>query len=150
MSEGFAAKTGVSALLTFASLYVQEYGVLLWIMVGFSLLDYITGITAAVKNTGLTSQKALWGAVKKVCYFVMVTVAFGVDYLIVHAAGLIGFSVDLHPVCTLAMFYLIMTESISILENLAEIGVEVPLLSRLTKVFRDKIDRANEKNERSS
>jgi toxin secretion/phage lysis holin len=140
MGNDIAVKTGFAAFLSFGAIYLGYFGVTLWIMAVFAIMDYLTGIVAAIKNAGLTSQKAFWGAVKKISFFVLVGVAFGVDYMIDYMAGIIGWSIHFHPIGIMAICYLISTEAISILENLAELGVEVPLLSRTVKSFRDKID----------
>jgi phage-related holin len=40
----------------------------------------------------------------------------------------------------LAVCYLISNEGISVLENLSEIGIEVPFLSKVVKKVRDKVN----------
>jgi phage-related holin len=74
-------------------------------------------------------------------------VLVGVDYMIDHMANIIGWEMAIHPVGVLAISYLIFSEAVSVLENLAELGVEVPLLSRAIKTFRDRIDMAQPKKE---
>jgi toxin secretion/phage lysis holin len=135
------ARLGFSALVAAGAGYLGVFGVVLWVLGIFSVLDYVTGIVAAVKNDGLQKHTAFWGAVKKICYVALVAVAFGVDLVIGYLASSFGWEIGFFPIGKLAIFYLISTEAISILENLAELGVEVPLLSRYVKVFRDKIDK---------
>jgi toxin secretion/phage lysis holin len=134
-------RLGFSALVAAAANYLGAFGIMLWILGIFSILDYITGMASAIKNEGLQSRTALWGAVRKLCYVVLVVVAFGVDIVIAYVASALGWDMNIFPLGKLSIIYLISTEAISILENLAELGAEVPLLSRGVKAFRDKIDK---------
>ncbi|MDR1688411.1 MAG: phage holin family protein [Clostridiales bacterium] len=139
-----AGAAGISALLAYLG---QIFTPLFFIMIAFEVLDYITGITAAVKKEGgLSSTEALWGFVKKACYFIAVGVAFLFDYAIVETAASIGIEYNMQPVFgTLSICYLLSTEGISIVENLETLGVRVPFLTSSLKAYRDKANSAQKK-----
>ena len=96
--------------------------------------DWISGIARAKKQKVLSSQLGFQGIIKKSCYFLVVLIAFGIDYLISFSAGKIG----LPPftsvfVVMLVTIWLIVNEGISILENVGELGVQYPAF--LTKLL---------------
>jgi toxin secretion/phage lysis holin len=148
MDADIPVRTGLSAIFAAGAYYFGVFGIILWVLGIFSILDYTTGIASAIKKRGLDSRIALWGAVRKICYVVLVVVAFGVDLIIGYVAGMMGWEMTFFPLGKLSIIYLISTEAISILENLAELGVEVPLLSRGVRAFRDKIDKEAKKGEK--
>ena len=138
--EGTFEKTGLSALFAMVALHFEGASVLVWLFVIFSLIDYISGITAALKNHGLIRDKAYWGAIKKIAGFTAVAVACGVDIMIGQVLHKTGMDVPLAPFGILALCYMITAEGISILENLFELGIAIPLLSKAIKTVRDKLD----------
>jgi toxin secretion/phage lysis holin len=137
-----AGVAGISALLSYLG---GIFTPLFFIMISFEVLDYVTGIIAAVKaEGGVSSREALWGFVKKVCYFILAGVAFLFDYAIVETAASIGIEYNMQPVFgTLSVCYLLSTEGISIVENLETLGIKVPFLTVSLKAYRDKVDTAN-------
>jgi len=90
-------------------------------------LDYFTGMANAWMHHALSSKAGAIGVVKKLCYGVAVAVAVVVDLVIRSAAEQAGVDADLpHVFALLVTVWLVMNECISILENIAEIGVPVP------------------------
>lgn len=79
-------------------------------------LDIITGIAKAVKEENLWSRKSLFGYARKVLVLVVIILANVVDQIL-----------SLNGAVTYAtvLFYLA-NEGLSIIENLAQIGVLVP------------------------
>jgi toxin secretion/phage lysis holin len=120
---------------------------LFYILIIFESADYITGIAAAIKNGGLTSREALWGFVRKVSYFVLVGVAFLFDLCIVETTARIGMTLEWRETFGIfAICYLISTEGISIMENLHELGVSVPILQKALKIYHAQISNRNIKD----
>lgn len=99
----------------------------------FMVIDVFTGVLKAVKNKELNSTKAREGIYKKASFILFI--AFG--YLADYAMGYVdmGFSFPAAAtICTL----IIVTEAISVLENLGQINPELvklvaPFLSALNK-----------------
>lgn len=138
---------GLASILTFFS---GNFTPLIFIMVFFEILDYITGILSAKKTSGgVSSEVALWGFVKKTGYFILVGVAFAFDYVIVETTRIVGLVFDWPAVLgVLSVCYLLSTEGISILENLEELGIKVPFLTSALKIYREKIsNKGDYKNE---
>lgn len=99
----------------------------------FMVIDVFTGVLKAVKNKELNSTKAREGIYKKASFILFI--AFG--YLADYAMGYVdmGFSFPAAAtICTL----IIVTEAISVLENLGQINPDLvklvaPFLSALNK-----------------
>jgi len=140
----FFTKSGLCALFTYGAHYLNAYGILLWILFIFSVLDLVSGMVAAAKKSEINKEKARWGAVKKVGYFALVGVAFLIDLVVYYVGTHFGWHIAFHPFSVLSLGYLIATEAVSILDNLAECGVEVPLLSRYIRSFKNKISSKGE------
>lgn len=80
------------------------------------LLDIITGIFKAAKNGNLWSRKSLFGYARKLLVLVMIILANVIDQIL-NLGGALTFATTL--------FYLA-NEGLSIVENMAELGVLVP------------------------
>ena len=142
MKGNIGAAGVMAAVGTAASLLGGIFTPLFFVLVAFEVMDYVTGMYAGWKNGGWTSQKAFEGAVKKLFYFFLVAVGVGFDYLITDAMGRASLGIQYPAVFgTLTVWFLLSTEFISILENLSEVGVEVPFLMAALKVFRERLDR---------
>src|SRR5690625_1475016 len=80
------------------------------------LLDIITGVAKAIKNENLWSRKSLFGYARKVLILVVIILANVIDQIL----GLQG------AVAYATVLFYIANEGLSILENLAQLGVLVP------------------------
>lgn len=111
--------TGAKWLTTFVGgLLVGLLGgwdVALQVLVLFVVLDYATGLTAAWYEKKLDSNVGLRGIAKKILMFVPVVVGYWFDV----AMGTEIFR-------SLAIFFYIANEGLSILENLGRVGVPIP------------------------
>lgn len=85
------------------------WDVLLWTLVGFIILDYLTGLAKAWKTKTLSSEIGFEGLVKKVMILVMIVVA---NFL----QRLVG---DAVPLREIVILFFISNEGISLLENAA-------------------------------
>lgn len=94
-------------------------------------LDILTGLFNAIMQKKLTSKRSYIGMFKKVAIFAVVLVAFIVeDHLHVQGAG------------EMVSTFFIITESLSILENLKTMGIPLPHF--LTDVIQKKNDDKDE------
>lgn len=80
------------------------------------LLDIITGIFKALKNGNLWSRKSLFGYARKILVLIVIIVANIIDQVL-SLSGTLTFAT--------VLFY-IANESLSIVENMAQLGVLVP------------------------
>ena len=102
-----------------------------WPLFAFFLLlnviDYIYGILKAKATDTLNSGKGFMGIMKKVSYWIIIAIAFGLASIFIDVGATIG--VDLAFLQLLGWFVLaiyIINEITSILENMVALGVDVP------------------------
>jgi len=88
---------------------------MLRVLVLFVALDYVTGVAAALVEKKLNSEIGARGILKKILLFVIVAVAFQLD----KATGQELFR-------SLAIWFYLANEALSILENCARAGVPIP------------------------
>ena len=99
-----------------------------YILVLTNIIDYITGIGAAVyRGERVSSETGFHGIAKKVCMWLLVLVGYIVDYIIISMGNTmnIQFSFE-YLIAAAVVFWLLANELISILENVADIGVPMP------------------------
>lgn len=126
MSENIL-KLGIAALAAAVGSYFHQ---LVWpfsVLVLVMFVDYITGVHAAFVRGKLKSRVGLLGFLKKISYIAIVIVGCVCDYLITQLSSqLTGSSMVVQMVGLTVIFWLIINELISILENIARIGGPVP------------------------
>ncbi|MBQ3195935.1 MAG: phage holin family protein [Clostridia bacterium] len=89
--------------------------------------DYFTGLIKSKQNGTVCSRTGLKGILKKLGYVAAVIAAAGVDYTVYFVSDSLGEGFGFKPVFMLLLiFWLIINESISILENLSAMGVPMP------------------------
>lgn len=92
-----------------------------------NIVDYITGIVKARVYHRENSNKGLSGIIKKVGYWVVISLAFFISFSFENMGNIIGVNLSFMKMVgwfTLATF--IINEIRSILENLVILGVDVP------------------------
>ena len=99
----------------------------------FMVIDVFTGLLKAVKNKELNSTKAREGIYKKASFILFI--AFG--YLADYAMDYVNMGFNLPAAATICTL-IIVTEAISVLENLGQINPDLvklvaPFLSALNK-----------------
>lgn len=99
----------------------------------FMVIDVFTGVLKAIKNKELNSTKAREGIYKKASFILFI--AFG--YLADYAMDYVNMGFNLPAAATICTL-IIVTEAISVLENLGQINPDLvklvaPFLSALNK-----------------
>ena len=116
-----------------------------------NLVDYLTGtIKARIKKVE-NYNKGLLGILKKVCYWVLIGISFLISYLLMQLGSKLNINLEfiiLFGWFTLAC--LIINESRSIIENLIEIGIDVPIflkkgLETYENIINSTIEKLNNK-----
>lgn len=87
----------------------------LQVLVLFVVLDYMTGLVAAWYSKTLNSQVGFRGICKKVLLFIPVAICYALDQVI-----------GQEILRSLAIFFYIANEGLSVIENLGRAGVPVP------------------------
>ncbi len=112
------------------ALFTYMFGELWFLFVGFLILnitDWFTGWGASRKENTESSSVGAKGILKKVCYWVVIAVAFYIGVALSKMGTVIG--ADLRFLQAVGWFVLanyIINEIRSILENCVRIGIEVP------------------------
>ena len=126
--------------------YLGTLTVPMLVLLGVMLLDYITGMIKAYIRAELNSKFGIKGILKKLCYMVMVAVGAAVDYLLRGAVIGAGITLDVKLFFGLLVaIWLIINELISVMENLAAIGVPgFPRLSKLLERLKNTVSEEEE------
>jgi len=109
---------------------------LMYALIAFVVIDYITGIMCAITDKALSSSVGFKGICRKVLIFLMVGIAHILDVNIIGSGSVLR---------TAAVFFYISNEGISILENSAHLGLPFP--SKLKEVLEQLHDRAEKGGE---
>lgn len=127
----------VAAALGVLSSYMVDLVIPLVVLVVAMLVDYGTGMAKAWNAGELCSRIGILGILKKLGYLVIVLAAMGMDYLLRYGMAQVGVHIQVDfMLATIAAVWLIINELISILENVAALGVPVPgfLLALIKKL----------------
>lgn len=147
-------ETSVKALLVVIAGGVTAYfgavAIPLAVLMIAMVTDYISGMTKAWMTGKLSSKVGVIGIVKKVGYLIVVLVAAIVDWLLMSGLNKVGLSVGM-DFCfgIMVTIWFIINECISILENVAAIGVPLPkfltsMIKRLAAVVDEKAENTKE------
>ena len=90
---------------------------LIYALITFVVIDYITGVMCAIVSKNLSSEIGFKGLFRKVLIFMLVGIANVVDMQIIGAGSALKIAV---------VFFYLSNEGISILENAAFLGVPIP------------------------
>lgn len=118
--------TAITAL--FSSLLGVLYVPVL-LMIACNIIDYITGLMAAKNRPGggISSYRSIKGIQKKICMWLLVVVGAILDQLLKYAATTAGINLPItFLVACIVAIWIICNEVISILENIVDIGVDIP------------------------
>lgn len=91
---------------------------LLIALMAFIVIDFVTGMLSAIIFGNLSSKVGHKGIIKKLAYFLMVGFAHIVDVYVIEDSD--------YKFRVIAIGLILANEGISILENLAELGVPIP------------------------
>ena len=104
---------------------------LLYALIAFVAIDYITGVMCAVINRKLSSAVGFKGIFRKVLVFLLVGIANIIDVQVVGTGAVLR---------TAVIFFYISNEGVSLLENAGHLGLPIP--ERVKTVLEQLHDRA--------
>ena len=120
-------KLTFAAIVGGLSAYLNIMAVPVIVLLVVMIIDYATGMFKAWINASLSSRIGLIGILKKVGYLLVVCTAGVIDWLISSGLDKIGIKIDVgFYIGVIVVIWFIINELISILENLAIIGVPLP------------------------
>ena len=97
--------------------FLGAFDGLLYALVAFIVIDYVTGVLCAIVEHNLSSTVGFRGIAQKVCILVLVGIANILDVHIIGSGCVLR---------TAVIFFYLSNEGISIVENAARIGLPVP------------------------
>lgn len=124
----FELKVGVTTVFAMISATLGNLYVPVLLMVLCNIIDYATGLMAVPsRDEKLSSYRSIRGIMKKICMWLLVVVGVIIDELIKYAAdvGDMKLPFTFFVACVVAI-WIICSELISILENMIDIGVNLP------------------------
>ena len=108
---------------------------LLYALVAFVIVDYVTGVACAISDHNLSSEVGFKGIFKKVLIFLLVGIGHILD------TQVIGTGSVLRPA---VIFFYISNEGVSLVENAAHLGLPIP--EKLKAVLEQLHDRAEKED----
>ena len=108
---------------------------LLYALLAFVIIDYITGVMCAIVDKKLSSEVGFKGICRKVLIFLLIGIANILDSEVIKTGSVLR---------TAVIFFYISNEGISLLENASHLGLPVP--EKIKEVLEQLQDR-NEKDQ---
>lgn len=114
---------------TIVSAWLGGWDVALQALVAFMVVDYLTGVLAAIKQRRLSSEVMFWGGLRKGIILLVLAMAVILDRLVGNEDPIFR---------TLAIYFYVAREGLSILENLGLLGIPLPdFLRRVLEQLND-------------
>ena len=104
---------------------------LLYALLAFVVIDYITGVMYAIADKNLSSEVGFKGICRKVLIFLLVGIANVLDVQVIGTGSVLR---------TAVIFFYISNEGVSLLENASHLGLPVP--EKIKTVLEQLHDRA--------
>lgn len=104
---------------------------LLYALIAFAVVDYVTGVMCAVSDKSLSSAVGFKGICRKVLIFVLVGIANVIDVQVIGTGSVLR---------TAVIFFYLSNEGVSLLENATHLGLPVP--EKLKSILAQLHDRA--------
>ena len=106
--------TGIGGWLGY---FLGGWDGLLYALIAFVAIDYVTGVMCAISNHTLSSEVGFKGICRKVLIFLLVGIGSILDAHVIGSGSVLR---------TAVIFFYISNEGVSILENAAHLGLPVP------------------------
>lgn len=106
---------------------------LLYALVAFVVIDYITGVMCVIADRKLNSEVGFKGIAKKILIFLLKGIANILDVNVIGTGSVLR---------TAVVFFYISNEGVSLLENAAHLGLPVP--EKMKKVLEQLHDRSDD------
>lgn len=109
---------------------------LLYALIAFVVIDYITGVMCAINDKTLSSEVGFRGICRKVLIFLLVGIANILDVQVIGTGSVLR---------TAVIFFYISNEGVSLLENAAHLGLPVP--EKIKNILEQLHDRSESEDE---
>lgn len=112
---------------------------LLYALIAFVVIDYITGVMCAIINRELSSAVGFKGIFRKVLIFLLVGIANIIDVQVIGTGAVLR---------TAVIFFYISNEGVSLLENAGHLGLPIPVkIKTVLEQLHDRAENGKEGNE---
>ncbi|WP_417340990.1 phage holin family protein [Evtepia gabavorous] len=112
---------------------------LLYALIAFVVIDYITGVMCAIINRQLSSSVGFKGIFRKVLIFLLVGIANIIDVQVIGTGAVLR---------TAVIFFYISNEGVSLLENAGHLGLPIPeKIKTVLEQLHDRAENGKEGNE---
>ena len=112
---------------------------LLYALIAFVVIDYITGVMCAIINRELSSAVGFKGIFRKVLIFLLVGIANIIDVQVIGTGAILR---------TAVIFFYISNEGVSLLENAGHLGLPIPeKIKTVLEQLHDRAENGKEGNE---
>lgn len=146
-------KFTVVALLGFLSSLLGVLALPVLLVVLCNIIDYATGLMASpYRSQDINSYKSIRGIWKKVCMWLLIVVGAIIDQTLLYASDMIGIRMPFtFLVACIVALWIICNEIISILENVKDMGVNIPgFLEPLVKNIKSQVEDMGEQQEKNA
>ena len=109
---------------------------LLYALLAFVVVDYITGVMCAIYDHTLSSEVGFKGICRKVIIFILVGIANILDVQVIGTGSVLR---------TAIIFFYISNEGVSLLENAGHLGLPIP--TKLKDILEQLHDRSEKEDE---
>ena len=109
---------------------------LLYALIAFVVIDYLTGVMCAITDKKLSSAVGFKGIFRKVLIFLLVGIANVIDVEVIGTGAVLR---------TAVIFFYISNEGVCLLENAGHLGLPVP--EKIRSVLEQLHDRAEKEEE---
>lgn len=110
---------------------------LLYALLAFVVIDYLTGMMCAINDHTLSSEVGFRGICRKVLIFLLVGIANILDVSVIGSGSVLR---------TAVIFFYISNEGLSLVENAAHLGLPVP--EKIKAVLEQLHDRTDDKEDK--
>ena len=112
---------------------------LLYALIAFVVIDYITGVMCAIISRELSSAVGFKGIFRKVMIFLLVGIANIIDVQVIGTGAVLR---------TAVIFFYISNEGVSLLENAGHLGLPIPeKIKTVLEQLHDRAENGKEGNE---
>lgn len=126
----------IASVCTVMSAALGGWDIALKVLIALMVVDYITGFLGAVKDHKVDSEVMFWGGLRKGAILAVLVIAVLLDELVGNQEPILR---------TLAIYFYVAREGISLTENLGILGVPLPpVISQVLTQLQKKGEGTNE------
>lgn len=141
MNQEIQLKSAIGAIIAVFGYLFNCFTALIVVLAIFMAMDWVLNVAVAIRDDKFDKKIAIWGTVKKLCYFFLVVMGFLMDFTITYLASSIAIGLNTKGAIGIVITcYLIGTEFVSCSKGFGKLGVPVPeFLQKLVEIFQQSL-----------